>query len=58
MKIEIPNDILKKADLIDRKCQDIVMELVNLGERVPEEVTGAKHPIGVLIYVKEDLPKR
>ena len=30
------------------------MELIDLGEKVPESVTGCKYSKAILIYVKED----
>ena len=65
MKINIPNDILVEAGIVSisptghgvTSCftnKMLKFETIELSERVPESVTGAKYPIGVVIYVKED----
>ena len=51
MKIKISKKMAKEVG-IDKN--EIVMELIDLGERVPKSVTGYKYSKAILIYVKED----
>ena len=54
MNIEIPDNIAKEVGIFERTNSEIEVETVELGDRIPTEVTGSKYPNGIIIYVKEN----
>jgi hypothetical protein len=52
ISIKIPKSICKECGINEDNISNIDIEITELADRVPQEVTGSKYPNGILISVK------
>ena len=54
MIIEIPDEMAERIGIIGMTEEQVTIELTDLADRIPVEVTGSKFTEGVVIYAKKD----